>query len=855
MIEKFEAPASPEKPPLYEKTVFGHWFHEFDRDQFLTYYLALRGGVVSASSGFEFTPKVKELDLKDPKVFVVEGVPDGYKGVNSKDTGNFDNNPLTDAPAVAEFAQQCRDEFLDTFTPYAVDIARWARSAETGKKLKKQLKLLQKDDLDLATKKVFYGLKLQFADDKDGFLLAAVQMMDTVLNPSRTSSVAELYQEEIRLAQQAEAEARNRLMEKATQSEAIRAITTDTGVGLVMFDVRGTNTDSGAPGIAQAHAEANGVVPHLMMIVGDAKDDNGNIIGNKVLLKVPKTKEGEEESSLADLREILGDRLNHVEALFGNGYVAEFGGHPEVIASDRALGSGINPDELWVSLQGFFAVPRYTKDEFTGVAQSFARQFADINRVFAQSPESPHSPYDLPERHIDIVVSVDSERRLVSIPEADIPLYQKAFTEVCDGDQVQFRSLLAEKTRVSEHPAVAKLRLEQAELRLGDVLEAKNTDAALRLIEDLNPEHIRTMQPKYLAQLFGMIADNATAIDQIWNKDNLRFQIAPNDVLPWMRGNIEKYKAARYKALTLPKKIDRYVMERVHDLVCDDQTEAAERHRLLEQSVQILCSEAYTSSHQEKIYDRYLHSVLKVLVASKTNAALKDPAERLIDQIAAQYGSSQKAHWQRLADTDQLLFSQVCNSYPVIANLMSELDIQVEVGDPEFYPRLWSAVAVTPPDAAQIRASLEKQQEKGMVPPIVNAFFEVGRPVEHLIQEDGILRADGTTEASVVFAGAVKVEDLLDLSLGSQEADEMARVIVAYMKALYHEATTVDPTAKVRIITGGFPGQLATQMIAALDQAAGKGEMSTEEVLAIKRSLVFSNFNLQERRFIDRSYL
>jgi|GEM_PF-6232518 len=886
-MSNLETIPSLEKEPQYKEAVFGHWFHEFDRDQLFTYFLALKAGAISKDTPFSFVPKVSTEDLADNTKIIIEGVPDDTDGLNDKDSGNFDNDPTTDAPAAAMFYRQFQREFPKEFQPYATDINRWITAAETGKEMKRQLKNLNKGELDLASTKIFYGLKHQYGNDTKAFMDASLVMLENLMDPERTESLSELYKDQIALAQQVEAKSFTELKSAVQNTERFKVIDTSSEVPIAYFDTRGLNAGIGGPSVAMRAAQEMGKEPQIMLMIDDAKDDDGNIVGNKILLKIPKSQV--ENMQGIDLRTLLIERLHHLESLFGKGYVTEYGGHAGVIGSDREKGSGLNPEALSVALTKFFEIPRYTAKEFEQKALSFAQEKLGIENVLPGT-ETPRSEYALPERVMRL--TLPGFNRVVEMSESDLPMYEKYFTENLNGNIEAFRALLLEKTQLSEPMGIANYRAREA----GDKMYAlyndvENTPQILNLLNDLNPSQIEGLSPPMQMKILQNISQSPEAIDMIWNKDNLTYRITTKHIPDWLKSDIEKYKAARYSYMSLPHKIDEYLVKSVLSNVV--RFKKVEEIKIFADTlIAILSSPGYKETHHDASHDQLLHSFIRLCSHEKIMEIPggRDVIRSAIEQIKEVYGASMNAHWQRALDQYVSLFRGARKRNEELDDLFDAVGIEIpEISDERYHLEFWNSTAVIPPSFNLIDESLKKQEEEES--PIITVLIQTGRNIRDSFLENGSYRSDEyeLDKGKNIIVGSAEVHGHFKIGRDYDEDRQMARLLETYAQDIFdYLEQKGSGNAKIRFVTGGFPGMLSRKVTAIftqrtheiernltqktreyrqarkdndeeamelIDQKIQEVENKGDRNSHILNSLVFTDYNMQDASFYDSAFL
>ena len=863
----FEDRKTPERPPDYEKVVFGHEDFDFDRDQFITYYFALRSGAIPADAELIFTSNPSKEDLDSSKVCNIEGIPAGYT-MNDKASGNFENDPKSGVPAAAKFYETFQRDFSKEFGDYANNIMRWITAAElhTKKDGKKEIKPRKKrkgkerpdplkpEDLWALTD-IFYGLKAEHGGDMDTFIKEALAMMDTLVDPERLLSMKDLYAEAISLSKRNETKDQGSIEALlAKQPERFKFAVSDNGTQMAYIDVRGSNTSTGAFEAAKKQAKTHGLTPTIILLVSDAMDNTGELVGSRFMLQLA------DSSDDTDLRKLLGPRLHYSEALLGKGYLTEFGGHKNMLGSDREKGSGLVPEELWVALQGFFDIPRYTEESL----MEFAGDKLGLKNAFPGMAEAPGTAYDLPERALYIGLHDDgsNETRITSISESDLPLYEEYLSKFLNGNVDAFRSMLKQKTAMSEPQQIATYRALKADIKLREVADnPKQMTKALDAIDDLNPAQIEGLSFDLQLQILQSIAKNDKAIDMIWNKDNLRYKVVTNQVDDWLKNDIEMYKAGRYTYMSVPYKIDKHLVYEVASQALKSKDLEVIK-QVGDTLIGILKSKPYKDSHTEVVYDQLLHSVLRFCTGDELIALEGGPevAAGLLKQLKDSYGADMTFHWNEAVRQGKSVFLTAMENVPEAKELFADLGLEIPLEREAYQLELWSPATVTAPDPDKIRQSIEQQQEKSK-PPVVTYMIKVNRNIDQILQRDGLYRqGEDDPEKDVTLVGSVEVRGYLKIGRGSTEVRQLKDLLLTIVTDMSTIIKEHGQDAQIRILTGGFPGELSRDITAIFNEemiyADDQGDKDRLEALKqLQKQLIFSDYNTQDKKIYDKKFI
>lgn len=827
-------PESAEQPGfLYSKVVFGHPFDQFDRDQLIAWYIATKIGVLSPTAPAEFSLPVPESALASPNTLVIEGVPNNGTWEKNNSKGNFDNGP-GDAPAAAMLTHVLSRKVTTSPDSQKIrDLVGWLTSVERGKPMKKPLQTLRPEDLSQLTN-IFMALKGQHNQPGD-LLSNAHILLDNVFNTDENRRpLREIYAQYLSPHQSERGEKFDRLKERAKDKKYLKTTRTQAGINLAYFDVRGLGSEEGAFSVAVEHSDAD-----IVMLIDDHKDANGEVRGTQIKIKIPKQKE---ESQPINLTQLLAERLNTSESLFGKGYefiVSDsYGGHPGIVGSPRSQGSDLDPEKVWYGISDFFDVPRYSETDFTQKALEFAEKMGTGN-IYPNIEIIPSDAYHLSKRAMTIVVPSGDQPNAITISEDDLPIYEEA----CTDDISHNQAVLLQKTESKEAEIISALRHTRALSYLGESIDRSDTEGILKALNQLDPKTIQSLPKEEMLSIIQEIAHADDAIDAVWNKDNLQFGITYKPLPDWIKNSIEMYKRERYSYNSLPKKVDTYLLQRAESVVAKGSKE--EQQRYAETLMTIVTSERYKQTHIEGSYDTLLQSVLRL--TDNSNIQL-DIRTSIIEALLSEYGHEQSTHWRDAVQKDPLLVGRITQQFPQFDEFLQTMGITLETKEIGDIP---NSILIEP-DRDRIKAHCDYQREQGLEP-YATILVEIGDQIEQQIKAQGISRMEQSepgvyrNESDVTVDAAIHINSTLRLDREHSDHQKVAREVVRMVKQI--ASMTPDEHTPIRIIRGRFPGILAGAVATELMRQDSGIDSGTQQ------RIIWCDFNQQEQQYFDTPLL
>ncbi len=850
----------------WTEVLFGHRWRDFDRDQFMTYWLALQAGLVDSNASISCAPTATKEDLQNYKKLVIEGIPpDAEKNLKTievgrnkanwiKNPGNWDNGPDGES-AAEEFWKRYSQEIIehsgipkDTLQA----LLKWFSTTEKRNAATTELPTLDDKKLSLTFGTILHGLKAAYPQPAQAaeYLQAMSQVLADALSPLPQNEFLAKHQAAHDAAVVAKREAIERTQE-ALKREPQRVQRTEllqfgNTVSLVYIDTRGIKD----PRSTLTHA---GVMSaDLALLVGDEYDDNEQIVGTKLTWQIIR-KTTEPRITQNDLNE-LARRLNATEMLFGKDRLtislAPFGGHADSVHSSR-LSSHLDPARMWLEVQKYFAALRMTHGEMEAVADQMAgvTQSESIphypgleNIVVNQTPldQSTH----ISERFIQVQVPDSSGQQvLVQLNERDLPYYLR---ELSTSDAAHNRALLLEKAQRGDTRTVESKKAQAAAEQLDRLIELGDGVGILLQIDQLPPEKIQALSLQQQLTLWQLVCNNSAARDLVWNKENLTFRIT--GVIPeWITTKPEYYIPSRYLYQSVPQKVDTVLAESLSRQLTKMSPQL--QTDFVTAGLQVLTSEEYRESHRDGGHDLLVQSLLRVALNRSVDVQVR---ERIVQTLHDSYSQEMHDHWAKIAKLDPGLVLQAQETYPQLKEIGIEISAEVLSDVPEAF--------IVKPSAEQIQESLRRQQEQGFSVPYVNLVVDVGGRDNQQSLQKGVWRLP-TGLDSVSHREFGVVPDALfgckrPLKLGPEHL-EQHKVADAIFSLLIELFRVAPKDAVVRIVKGSLPGIqqesngliIGALMTAVYNKCKEIG--SAEKFDRLKKRIVVADFYVQDEQWHD----
>lgn len=517
---------------------------------------------------------------------------------------------------------------------------------------------------------------------------------------------------------------------------------------------------------------------------------------------------------------------------------ADFDGHKQVIGSPVTKGTQMNPENLYMAVQRYFDVPRYSDEDFMTRAEDFAERIG-WDFYVESDPDKPESETQLASRSILFYMPNERGQYVwITVTEDDLPVYEK----VMNGDKEVNRKLLLEKGLLTEPVAVVEQRQQEGQASLERYIQEQNGERILMVLNGLNSSTIKELPPALLVEALEVMCENPRAIAQVWDKDNLQFRTITTTGIDWIDRDLEEFNAARYQLESLQKKVDTTVVDTLVDAAASSGN-VADQRRIGKLLTQIATSATYKNSHLVQSYDQLVPSILRFTVDPRLDQTTR---ASVLKEFLGSYGIEMANHWHELQNSERELLAQAQQEYPTaFQDILKAADRPIQVEPVPGVPRSY----IMHPNDEALLEHLARQEASG-VKPIATILAEIGRPIEGLIQKTGINREEMqhdeyVTERDVTFDGVVKVSGLLRLGRRYRDHRKVAKAISDLVVEI---ADKIPADTPIRIIRGSFPGLLAGDLTTALF----RNPRITDE---LRERIITCDFNQQDVTFDDSPML
>jgi hypothetical protein len=788
---------SNERKSLFEKVVFGHNYKDFDRDQFVAYYLALKAGVITLDTPVGFTDKVESHDLKDTKVLVLEGTRGEVLNKNTIKSGNFDNGDNDDPAAwmVYQAVQRGLSE-LDN-KEQIKELARAFRSIENSNKEispDKPLKFGSLDQYVQMTTAVFYGYKHDCGEDYYKFIKDMVLMLDTFLGEASSEKKEKLLQERYNTYAHSTREfikdnKKELALALKNESSRFEYKVTNTGKRLAFFDTRGIKASTSASKILTDYIAGLGKeVPDLCCIFADSTSESRGV---KVMISVPREKAALYHEY--DIGVDLKDRLNYIESLFGSGFESDYGGHQHFIASDRLLGTAIEPDMFWYALNRYYNTERYTKDEFSEYAKRFAYEYCGTKHANIISALESDSAGKIPDRYFEVCVGDMNEIKKIRIKEGDIPYYEKVFNDICHGDKAHFLEILGSQTDLSYPVEIRKVKSEMAYNSLLKSIESQEIVSMLEALSDMVYEDIERLSIRDRIGLIGAISQSPLGVDLVWNPYQMAYRITSYSAPNYIYDSLQKHALAKFQYDSLTKIVDKQILEKTVQDICLKKEDVFYAKRLLGILVVIADSDSYKNIDREQgWFDSVLSGAVTLLGFLEESKELNsEEVGRFLESIFSVHGE-----YAKYAKIQIPKFSKIFTRYG-IQNESDSRRIFLQIpSNPGSYMEFV-------PDSEFAENVNRSIQDNGSA---VTGVVHLGRGLDEDAYKKGFYGDSSIVQQDPYEIFSMRIPGAVDLLSGHKEA----RVIVNSIMSMINESmvkaqTITGQSVKLRIVFSGVP--------------------------------------------------
>lgn len=858
-----------EKKQVFSKVVMGHSYADFDIDQLFAYYFALKGGLIPANAPVLFTTNVQAVDennssfFSDPTTLVIEGF--GHKPeensasvAQKKAQGNFANG-INGEPAASELKARFGSTHFQRNLPDTLqlkDLDYWLQAQEGFDQTKRgSVRRLTNNviDLDLIVP-LFYGLKEKYKENtpqnQAQLLIEAVSALEKIVRGATTEEIRSTYTQELALGTQKEKDTQKTLVEKLSNPDTYRQVTTMSGITLTYFDIRGLNQEKGARALANSKGKSD-----VLLLIDDQKNPQNpeEIIGTQFKIFQQNNVPNNEFSSLLAL---LADRLALAEAQFGKGYhyskQSSFGSHEAIVASPQSEGSDIPAEAMWQSLQHFFDYPRHTNSSFEKKATQIATALG--TEQFTLLPVEPtHTSYELGTRKIIFTLPApstdDGALTTISLTEEDLLFYEPLLT----GSVEENRTLLLQRTALSEPSTVIEKKAEHAKKWIAEYCHSNDAERLLAVLAIINEATLVSLPLEQKITILSVISQNNSAISHIWDKNDLTYGLVdlrlPEEIKPFM----EEYKLNRYRLKSLARTIDTTLVRQVisESLATKDQ---GQQTQLAETLLQILTSEAYVQSHMQQTYDSLLPSL--IFYATELKASNPTLATHLISELKQKYGNQMSQHWSQLDSSyKELLSKHFATEADPLFSLIPESEKRESISG-------LANSKLLKPNTVELSANIEAGKHN----PTITLLVEITRPIAAKVLLSEFTTASGDTQTIDALDGYISTG-----AFNIEEGEHM-KVVTALVPMVMECVTQVlltNPDTKLRIIQGGFINRLSAQVQEHISQALEKYFMELRqpqswqdvqnvqaEIRSFKQTRLFwSNHNRNTDGYVDSPFV
>ncbi|MCB9801318.1 MAG: hypothetical protein H6773_03985 [Pseudomonadales bacterium] len=843
--------------PAFSKVVFGHSFADFDLDQLLTYYFALKLGIVAHNAPFIFTADVHELTTDgtshydDPTTLVIEGfghAPDEkITDVKEKRRNGNIANGLTGEPAASELLRppfQARLGKIDPEVKKQIrNLESWMIANETDDgELRGTVKNLHTLNL---IKPIFYGLKQLYSENSPEaamtLVVRLVELLEKIISGATEEQLKQEYAAEIQAGTNVETKQQTALKERLNNPATFKQITTLQNVTITYFDIRGLGVDKGAVALAKTKGK-----PDILILVDDQLDpsNTNTVLGIQYKIVVEQHTpflEGENQ----DLLSVLHDRMQMAESQFGKGYnyseVSSFGSHAAIVASPQSAGSEIRAISMWRSLQNFFDYPRYSLEGFKVKAAQVAAKLG--TEQYSIVPVAPsESEYRFGNRAIAITLPTPEGLVTTTLSEEDLYYYEPLLTENTDENQ---RLLLA-RTTVSEPRAVVEAKKQQLHAWTEKYLDNQSPQRLLELLNSVNENSLISLPIAQKVAIVQAISEDPESIRHIWDKNDLTFSLIdarlPEEIMPYM----EEYKLNRYKLKSLAHSIDTTLINNTISEVVRSKNQPLQQN-LAEGLLRILQSETYKTTHSEEVYDSLLQSLLFLAAELRfTNASL---AQQIVSAIETSYGEAMRSHWKQI---DPSYRDLIAKNFPESSLIALIPDEQVET---------IAGLAGSKMQPFNTEVTLERMMESGNKTATI--LIEVTRPIKTKVMRSQFQTSSGTMAPLDDLDGYFSCGSF---NLEQREHMKLVEAILPSLRTAIQEVLMTDDETKLRIIQGGFINRLTAQvqeyisdiLFEVMEQRYPEDRPSElrKKVRHFKETrLLWANHNRQTDEYVDSQFL
>lgn len=823
-----EAPKTLETQPFWDQVVFGHWRHDFDRDQFFAWWFAQKLGLISSQAPVEFKPYANPTDESNPKTLVIEGITNTATQVNKakNNPGNFDNgslgepaafmlwNAYADQPAIKNAFPQEPQQLAQL-----KELATWFNRREqkiTDTTQYTQLSGETIAKLELLVTSIFRGVTEANSQNPENnqtrqpTLLELSTILENALDLDISlSTFSQRYSQHIELGTQRHEEAKQKTREYLqTNPEKVRTA----NISLIGEEHPFTVCFADTTGLEGKPEGTFSALPQadLVCLIGNELNDAGETVGQKITIQVNPDNQYLKQTILAELPQ----RLNQTEMLFGRGALevtlVGFGGHEgktySSLHSPRG-GSQLETEQLLFEIQRFLQSERFTRVELQASVQAAAEIHPELSRHTVNYPQVTEGY--IPELSVTFTTTQEHGLKVTQLTESEWALY----SAVVANTDTSFTELLNAKTEFSQHPQVDAYQLHQVRETLTQALQESNGIQALLSLEKITGEQLQNLSGEQALQLWLTLSKDPLCINSVYDPFNPTFSIVQQHSLPdWITTHPELKAEAKYRYQSVPQKIDTVVVKLAMEHAQRNPEIAA---KFIASLLDVLTSPAYQETHHTQLYDQLGITLLELITSTKTPSELQVTALNTTQaRITPEMIQKNLGYWQQMGMRNPGLLHQTQQLWPELAQF-------------SLIPENLHSIATIPNSyiLPLEKHSLDELHNTNNIPTIL---LEISaRDHTRSLSKQGIM-----VDGAVGVRGFISIENAQQLQTLSKHTVEMAKEALA--------ATSTE--TKVRLVLGSQPSPLSFQLGLTLAQ-----QLSPED----QKRLVLCVFNQQTQRWND----
>lgn len=827
-----------EKPSRsFSKVVFGHPADSFDRDQAITYYLALKLGWISAQTEVVFTRQVNADDLNDRSVLVIEGIDPQYKHANKLSYGNLTHDASSDLPAATTLYRNASRELENhPLASVLKDLTTWLNQADNKTEASLKLDSVAKPKLKLFTR-IFNSYNRTLRHDPQNMVGATVQLLDTIINPDITiEQMAETFQTQLEEAEEYHRKKQVELSKILTEPNRLQTTTTFTGLKLTMCDVRGLDLDSGAITFAGRHTEAD-----VVLLISDNPEAATGMVFK---IAIPKLLQAKHRH--IDLRKLMADRLDMSEMLFGKGteftVMNSVGGHQAIIGASPWQGSALNVEQLWAAVQDFFDSDRFSVEDLDDEVRQLQQELGTARATFLPmiTPADAHS---LPERVVAVTLPTEgtdlSTEITIQLTESDLYWLKQVWTT----NQATNRRILLQKTTLTDPTEVVRRRQYAALTMLDQAIAQNDWQLLLRSLDKLNPVSLTELSTDTLLGIIQSISLNQPAIAEIWDPSKTRFKIKDVTLPEEISIEMRQYRQQRYRLFSLANLVDHYL---INELTRRTQNDPEELKLLTQSLIDIATSDAYASSDQQLMNDQLWSAItfcLDKLHRQHQSSSARNYAHELSNTYSLEDEVTQDlikrihpSYLMQLVDLFPDVFEGWLNWDELSESQLNRFTLQIPQSEAEL------------PNFDALAEKLAQNPERD-----ITLLFEVLRPIRATVERADIYTSDFQSH----YSQGLEIDGGLSVGALNLDENDHLEVVQLAVEMVMELLPTLEnfPDREVNIIAGSWLNTLSRNftgllMARLIDQFPGQ----LHEVFAVLNRLKVIEYHTTREQYVRKPF-